>query len=91
MLMLMIVLLIILKSKIKLAAPWLFKALSAAAAEGDRSENAEHIYRKKELHGLDRWIRYLQKIMPDLRVISDKADTTKIFFAAIDTLENEQK
>ncbi len=36
------------------------KALSAAAAEGDRSENAEYIYRKKELAGLDRRIRYLQ-------------------------------
>ncbi|MFB3059369.1 MAG: transcription elongation factor GreB, partial [Gammaproteobacteria bacterium] len=36
-------------------------ALSAAAAEGDRSENAEYIYRKKELGELDRRIRYLQK------------------------------
>ena len=67
------------------------KALSAAAAEGDRSENAEYIYRKKELRGLDRRIRYLQKRMPDLRVISDKPDTTKIFFTAIVTLENDQK
>ncbi|MGI9331029.1 MAG: transcription elongation factor GreB, partial [Gammaproteobacteria bacterium] len=30
------------------------KALAAAAAEGDRSENAEYIYRKKELAGIDR-------------------------------------
>ncbi len=37
------------------------KALSAAAAEGDRSENAEYIYRKKELRGIDWRIRYLQK------------------------------
>jgi transcription elongation factor GreB len=36
------------------------KALAEAAAEGDRSENAEYIYRKKELGGLDRRIRYLQ-------------------------------
>ncbi|MEM7258765.1 MAG: transcription elongation factor GreB, partial [Pseudomonadota bacterium] len=28
-------------------------ALSAAAAEGDRSENAEYIYRKKELREID--------------------------------------
>ena len=33
------------------------KALSAAAAEGDRSENAEYIYRKKELREIDRRIR----------------------------------
>ena len=66
------------------------KALSAAAAEGDRSENAEYIYRKKELRGLDRRIRYLQKRMPDLRVISDKPDTDKIFFAAYIILKNER-
>ena len=35
--------------------------LSAAAAEGDRSENAEYIYRKKQLREIDRRIRYLQK------------------------------
>jgi len=37
------------------------QALSAAAAEGDRSENAEYIYRKKEQAGIDRRIRYLTK------------------------------
>jgi transcription elongation factor GreB len=66
------------------------KALSAAAAEGDRSENAEYIYRKKELRGLDRRIRYLQKRMPDLIVIENQpSDPNKIFFAAIVTLEKE--
>ncbi len=66
------------------------KALSAAAAEGDRSENAEYIYRKKELRGLDRRIRYLQRRMPDLRVVFDKpSNIEKIFFAAWVTLENE--
>jgi transcription elongation factor GreB len=67
------------------------KALSAAAAEGDRSENAEYIYRKKELRGLDRRIRYLQKRMPDLRVIDEKpSDDFKVFFAAWVTLEIEE-
>ncbi|MFW5426709.1 MAG: transcription elongation factor GreB [Methylophagaceae bacterium] len=66
------------------------KALSAAAAEGDRSENAEYIYRKKELRGLDRRIRYLQKRMPDLRVVTNSPDDeSKIFFAAFVRLENE--
>ena len=36
-------------------------ALTAAAAEGDRSENAEYIYRKKQLGEIDRRIRYLSK------------------------------
>ena len=39
----------------------LSKHSQLAAAEGDRSENAEYIYRKKELRGLDRRIRYLQR------------------------------
>jgi transcription elongation factor GreB len=57
------------------------KALTAAAAEGDRSENAEYIYRKKELREIDRRIRYLQKRMPDLRIVdSTPTDQARIFF-----------
>jgi len=37
--------------------PMVVKALSAAAAEGDRSENAEYIDRKKELGEIDRRVR----------------------------------
>ena len=44
-------------------------ALAAAAAEGDRSENAEYIYRKKELREIDRRIRYLQVRMPELTIV----------------------
>lgn len=64
-------------------------ALAAAAAEGDRSENAEYIYRKKQLREMDRRIRYLQKRLPELKVIGRKpADTTRIFFGAWVTLED---
>ena len=66
------------------------KALSAAAAEGDRSENAEYIYRKKELAGIDRRIRYLQKRLPDLKVVSEpQTDRDRVFFGASVTLEDE--
>lgn len=58
------------------------KALAAAAAEGDRSENAEYIYRKKELAGLDRRIRYLQKRLPDLTVVRETHNGDKVFFGA---------
>ena len=58
------------------------KALAAAAAEGDRSENAEYIYRKKELAGLDRRIRYLQKRLPELTVVRETHDGDKVFFGA---------
>lgn len=62
------------------------KALSAAAAEGDRSENAEYIYRKKELGGIDRRIRYLQKRTPDLKVVRATPTADKVFFGAWITL-----
>jgi len=58
-------------------------ALAAAAAEGDRSENAEYIYRKKELAGLDRRIRYLQKRLPDLKVVSTVKNGDQVFFGAV--------
>ena len=64
-------------------------ALSAAAAEGDRSENAEYIYRKKELRGIDSRIHYLQKRLPALLVVREKpGDEERIFFGASVTLEN---
>ena len=67
-------------------------ALSAAAAEGDRSENAEYIYRKKELGGLDRRIRYLQKRLPDLTVVSEKPTTSdRVYFGATVHLEDEDQ
>ena len=63
--------------------------LSAAAAEGDRSENAEYIYRKKQLREMDRRIRYLQKRLPALKVVDSRPDgTDQVFFGAWVTLEN---
>ncbi len=63
--------------------PEVVRALSAAAAEGDRSENAEYIYRKKELREIDRRVRYLQKRIPDLKVVDTKpADARRAFFGA---------
>lgn len=66
------------------------KALSAAAAEGDRSENAEYIYRKKELREIDRRIRYLQKRLPELTVVSAApSDPSRVYFGAWVTLEDD--
>ena len=64
--------------------------LSAAAAEGDRSENAEYQYRKKELREIDRRVGYLQRRMPKLKIVDrEPADPTKVFFGARVTLEDE--
>lgn len=66
-------------------------ALSAAAAEGDRSENAEYIYRKKELREIDRRIRYLQKRLPTLKVVNTRpTNPDQIYFGATLYLEDEQ-
>ena len=65
------------------------QALSAAAAEGDRSENAEYIYRKKQLREIDRRIRYLQKRLPDLNVVDSVGDEGRVFFGAWVALEKE--
>lgn len=66
-------------------------ALSAAAEEGDRSENAEYIYRKKELRELDRRIRYLQKRLPDLKIIDTApSNIEQVFFGATVHLEDEE-
>lgn len=64
--------------------------LAAAAAEGDRSENAEYIYRKKQLREMDRRIRYLQKRLPDLKVVDQRPACEQVFFGAWVTLCDAQ-
>ncbi|MCG8673025.1 MAG: transcription elongation factor GreB [Pseudomonadales bacterium] len=63
--------------------PEVTKALSEAAAEGDRSENAEYIYRKKQLREIDSRIRYLVKRLEKVKSVDQKpTDQSKIFFGA---------
>ncbi|QNN47231.1 transcription elongation factor GreB [Thermomonas brevis] len=69
--------------------PEVVKALSAAAAEGDRSENAEYTYRKKQLGEIDRRVRYLSKRLEALRVVdAAPADREAVFFGAQVELED---
>jgi transcription elongation factor GreB len=69
--------------------PEVTRILSAAAAEGDRSENAEYIYRKKELREIDARIRFLRKRLDNM-VIVDRvpANTDKVYFGAWVTIED---
>jgi transcription elongation factor GreB len=63
--------------------PEVVRALAAAAAEGDRSENAEYIYRKKELREIDRRVHYLQLRLPEFKVADQlPTDRSRIFFGA---------
>ncbi|HVK53300.1 MAG TPA: transcription elongation factor GreB [Pseudoxanthomonas sp.] len=69
--------------------PDVVKALAAAAAEGDRSENAEYTYRKKQLGEIDRRVRYLSKRLEALRVVDDApSDPEAVFFGARVEVEN---
>ncbi|MGA0588193.1 transcription elongation factor GreB [Dyella sp. KRB-257] len=69
--------------------PEVVKALAAAAAEGDRSENAEYTYRKKQLGEIDRRVRYLSKRIPALKVAEGApSDRDAVFFGARIELEH---
>lgn len=68
--------------------PEVVRALAAAAAEGDRSENAEYTYRKKQLGEIDRRVRYLSKRLESLKVVeAPPADAGAIYFGACIELE----
>ncbi len=70
--------------------PEVVRALAAAAAEGDRSENAEYTYRKKQLGEIDRRVRYLSKRLQDVRVLDTlPTDRSAIFFGAWFRVEDE--
>jgi transcription elongation factor GreB len=71
--------------------PEVVAALAAAAAEGDRSENAEYTYRKKQLGEIDRRVRYLSKRLPSLKIV-DRApgDAGAIWFGAWFKLEDDE-
>lgn len=63
--------------------PEVVRALSAAAAEGDRSENAEYIYRKKELREIDSRLKYLTTRLEEVKVVEQRpSDSSRIFFGA---------
>jgi transcription elongation factor GreB len=64
--------------------------LAEAAAEGDRSENAEYIYRKRQLREIDRRIRFLLKRMSLAEVIDPSQHRSdRICFGAIVIVEDE--
>lgn len=70
--------------------PEVVRALAAAAAEGDRSENAEYIYRKKQLAEIDRRVRYLTKRLEALKIAHDKpTNRNAIYFGAWVLLEDD--
>lgn len=67
----------------KVKRPQVTLAVAEAAAMGDRSENAEYIYGKKQLREIDARLRFLQKRLNELIVVERiPDDTSKVFFGA---------
>jgi transcription elongation factor GreB len=74
----------------KVTRPEVTRQVSAAAALGDRSENADYIYGKKRLREIDKRVRFLTKRLDNLEVVDripDDQDT--VYFGAWVRLENE--
>jgi len=70
--------------------PEVVRALAAAAAEGDRSENAEYTYRKKQLGEIDRRVRYLSKRLQVLKIAAEPPnDRAAVYFGAWFEVEDE--
>lgn len=63
--------------------PQVTRSVSEAAAQGDRSENAEYTYGKKRLREIDRRVRYLSKRLEVLKVVRQlPTDRNKVYFGA---------
>lgn len=75
----------------KVKRPQVTQAVQEAAAQGDRSENAEYIYGKKQLREIDRRVRFLSKRLEGITVVDRlPEDQGAIFFGAWVELEDEQ-
>ena len=79
-----------LKQLWKVERPEVTAVVSAAAKNGDRSENGDYIYGKKRLREIDSRVRFLTKRLDELTIVHDKPQNTqKVFFSAHVTVEDE--
>jgi transcription elongation factor GreB len=71
--------------------PQVTQAVAEAAAQGDRSENAEYTYGKRRLREIDRRVRFLRKRLDGMVVVgTPPADRARVFFGAWVELEDEE-
>ncbi len=69
--------------------PEITKIVSWAASLGDRSENADYQYNKRLLRQIDKRVRFLRKLLPELKVVHhSSAQDGKVFFGAWVEIEN---
>jgi transcription elongation factor GreB len=70
--------------------PRVTAAVAAAAAQGDRSENAEYTYGKRRLREIDARVRHLRKRLEGMVIVDQPpSDPQRVFFGARVTLEDE--
>jgi transcription elongation factor GreB len=75
----------------KVERPLVTARVAEAAAQGDRSENAEYIYGKKRLREIDSRVRFLRKRLDGITVVNSiPDDQDKVYFGAFVTLEDEE-
>lgn len=71
--------------------PKVVVGVTNAAAEGDRSENAEYIYGKKRLREIDRRLQYLSHLLKDPKVIDKSMVNTDVvsFGCKVEVVDEE--
>ncbi|ENK1946950.1 transcription elongation factor GreB [Vibrio cholerae] len=70
--------------------PEITQKVSWAASLGDRSENADYTYNKRLLRQIDRRVRFLSKLLPELKIVDySPQQEGKVFFGAWVEIENE--
>lgn len=71
--------------------PKVTKAVQEAAAQGDRSENAEYIYGKRQLREIDRRVRFLRKRLEGMVVVTRPPDdVSRVYFGAWVRIEDDE-
>jgi len=71
--------------------PEIVQQVADAAAQGDRSENAEYIYGKRKLREIDRRIHWLTRRLESARVVEPRTDGARaVFFGAFVDVEDEE-
>ena len=70
--------------------PRVTAVVTAAAKNGDRSENGDYIYGKRRLREIDRRVRYLSKRLETVTIVDQlPQDQNRVFFGAWVSVEDE--
>jgi transcription elongation factor GreB len=71
--------------------PEITKIVTWAASLGDRSENADYTFNKRVLRQIDRRVRFLRKLLPELKIVDSSPEQEgKVFFGAWVEIENDE-